>query len=210
MSKPDPPSQPPTKRRYGRPKATHSPLSADAATPVAPTPADWVVVGQIVAPFGLKGEMKLAPQTDFPERLASHKTLYLGPEHRPQQLLSARVHGSVVLLRFVGIDDINAAEGLRHQTVSIPAAKVALLNPDQYYLHDLIGLRAVHVNGHDLGTVADVYTGTAQDLLVVRQPGKAEVLVPLVKALVPQVDLVARVVTIDPPGGLFDEDWVEA
>jgi 16S rRNA processing protein RimM len=115
-----------------------------------------------------------------------------------------------VLLHFADIDDITAAEGLRHQSVSIPSTTIAPLNPDQYFVHDLIGLRAVHVNGHDLGTVADVYTNTAQDLLVVRQPGKAEVLVPLVKALVPQVDLVARIITIDPPGGLFDEDWIEA
>jgi len=209
MSKPDPPSQPPTKRHYGRPKATRPPDAAAIAVP-EPTPTDWVVVGYIAATFGLKGDVKLAPQTDFPERLAEHKTLYLGPEHRPMPLVSARIHGTVVLLRFAGIDDITAAEGLRHLTVSIPATTVAPLNPDQYYVHDLIGLRAVHVNGHDLGIIADVYTGTSQDLLVVRQPGKAEVLVPLVKALVPQVDIAARVVTIDPPGGLFDDDWVEA
>jgi 16S rRNA processing protein RimM len=209
MSKPDPPSQPPAKRRYGRPKATHVPSDAAPATP-APTPTDWVVVGHITAPFGLKGEVKLSPQTDFPEHLATHKTLYLGPEHRPAPLVSARLHGTVVLLRFAGIDDITAAEGLRHLTVSIPATTVAPLKPDQYYVHDLIGLRAVHVNGQDLGTIADVYTNTVQDLLVVRQPGKAEVLVPLVKALIPHVDIVARVVTIDPPGGLFDDDWVEA
>ncbi|MBA3826437.1 MAG: ribosome maturation factor RimM [Ktedonobacterales bacterium] len=208
MSKPDPPSQPPAKRRYGRPKAPPHPV-VDAVTP-EPTPTDWVVVGRIVATFGLKGDVKLAPQTDFPERLAAHKILYLGPEHRSLPLVSARVHGTVVLLRFAGIDDITAAEGLRHLVVSIPATKVAPLNPDQFYVHDLIGLRAVHVNGHDLGVIADVYTNTAQDLLVVRQPGKAEVLVPLVKALVPQVDIAARVVTIDPPGGLFDEDWIEA
>jgi 16S rRNA processing protein RimM len=209
MSKPDPPSQPPAKRHYGRPKAMR-PRADAAAAPPEPAPTEWVVVGRIVATFGLKGEVKLAPQTDFPERLADHKTLYLGPEHRPYSLVSARIHGTVVLLHFADIDDITAAEGLRHQSVSIPSTTIAPLNPDQYFVHDLIGLRAVHVNGHDLGTVADVYTNTAQDLLVVRQPGKAEVLVPLVKALVPQVDLVARIITIDPPGGLFDEDWIEA
>ena len=210
MSKPDPPSQPPAKRRYGRPKPSRVNHSAAIAPRDPASITEWVVVGRISAPFGLKGEVKLVPQTDFPERLADHQTLYLGSDHHPQVLSGARTHGAVVLLHFAGIDDMTAAEALRNQTVSIPAVTAAPLAADQYYVHDLIGLRAVHMQGHDLGIIADVYTSAAQDLLVVRAPGKADVLVPLVKALVPQVDLAARIVTIDPPLGLFDEDWVEA
>jgi 16S rRNA processing protein RimM len=206
MSNP-PQNKPPAKRRYGRARAPGPP--ADRTPPdVAPTvPApdpisddDWIAVGQIVAPFGVHGEVKLIPQTDFPERLSKHATLYLGTQRQPYRLLAARPHGGVILLRFAGITDMNAAEGLRGLVAAIPAT-------DQYYIHDLIGLRAQHVNGTELGTVADVLSGAAQDLLVVRRKGQPDVLVPFVAALVPAVDLAARIVTIDPPAGLFDDEW---
>src|SRR5579875_3079747 len=118
--------------------------------------SEFIIVGRIVAPFGIKGDVKLLPQTDFPERLGEHETLYLGDKHLPHRLVSARLHGGVILLHFAGIDDMTTAEKLRGLTVFIPAAEVAPLADDQYYIHDLIGLRAVHANGTDLGTVADV------------------------------------------------------
>ncbi len=166
-----------------------------------------MTVGRITAPFGLHGEVKCVLETDFPDRLAEREVLYVGPARTPMQLESARSHGTILLLHFVAISDITAAKTLRGMTVAVPPGEIAPLGPDQYYLHDLVGLRAVHVNGSELGTVVDVMTGAAQDLLVVRRAGLADVLVPFVKVLVPRVDLAARTVTIDPPLGLFDENW---
>jgi 16S rRNA processing protein RimM len=203
MSNPPPENPPPLERDDDNARP------APATPPAGTTPDDWIVVGRIVAPFGLKGDVKLIPQTDFPERLAAHAALYLGVEHRPLHPTSAKVHGGVVLLHFAGIEDMTAAETLRGQIVAIPANEAAPLAADQYYIHDLIGLRAVHVNGTDLGSVADILTGAAQDLLVVRRPGQPDALVPFVAALVPAVDVAARTVTIDPPPGLFDENWLQ-
>lgn len=193
---------PPPKRRpaLGRP-------APDAASP----PTEWIALGKIVAPFGLKGEVKLLPDgTDFPERMGDHPLLYLGPDHQPYTPLSVHPHGGVLLVRFEGIEDIDAAEPLRGMVVMIPASEAAPLPADQYYIHELIGLRALHINGTELGTVADVLGGAAQDLLVVRRIGAADVLVPLVKALVPTIDLANRTLIIDPPLGLFDDQWIEA
>lgn len=213
MSNP-PQNKPPAQRRYGRPRAPGTPAYGPPleAAPVAPLPDptredDWIAVGRIVAPFGLQGEVKLISQTDFPERLSEHTTLYLGPQRQPYRLLSARPHGGVILLRFADITDMTAAEKLRGLVAAIPAHEAAPLATDQYYIHDLLGLRAVHVNGAELGTVADVLSGAAQDLLVVRRKGQPDVLVPFVAALVPSVDMAARTVTIDPPAGLFDDEW---
>ena len=194
--------------RPPKPRAKRTRAAADSAPAAAPM--EWLVVGQIVAPFGLKGDVKLLPQTDFPDRLTTHEMLYLGPDHRPLHLMDAHPHGGVLLLHFADIDDIDAAEKLRGQEVTIPANEAAPLAEDQYYIHDLIGLRAIHVNGVELGMVADVLGGAAQDLLVVRRAGVADVLVPLVKALVPTVDLATRTLTIDPPLGLFDDQWIDA
>lgn len=199
MSKEPPP---PPKRHIGRPIAPPPPTSQ-------PPVNNWLTLGEIVAPFGLHGEVKLLSQTDFPDRIAAHKTLYLGPDHRAFTLENAHPHAGVVLLKLAGVDDMTAAERLRNLTVSIPITEAAPLAPDQYFIHDLIGLRAQHIAGTDLGVVADVISGAAQDLLVIRYPGKQDVLVPLVKALVPTVDLAKRIAIIDPPMGLFDDDFLE-
>lgn len=175
-----------------------------APTPVDPASvSDWLTLGKIVAPFGIRGEVKLYPETDFPERVATHAFLYLGTDHRPYALESSRVHGSVVLVKFATIPDMTTAETLRGQVVMIPIDEATPLPEDRYYIHDLIGLQAVHIDGTPLGRIADVYTGQAQDLLVVRRQGEPDVLVPLVKALVPRIDIAGRTLTIDPPEGLF-------
>jgi len=168
------------------------------------------MLGEIVATFGLRGEVKLLSQTDFPERIGMHKTLYLGPDHQPIALQGAKEHGGVILLSFVDVADLTAAEKLRGKIVSIPQTEAAPLAADQYYIHDLVGLQAIHSDGRDLGSVVDIIIGTAQDLLVVKRVGHPQVLVPLVKAIVPTIDLAARTVTIDPPIGLFDGDAEDA
>lgn len=180
------------------------------AEPPPPADADaWLAIGTIVAPFGLRGLVKLMAETDFPERIADHPTLYLGPERRPVRLLSTKPHGPHILLALDGVPDLTAAERLRGLVVAIPASEAAPLAPDQYYLHDLIGLRCVRADGADLGVVADVFTHPAQDLLVVRRPATPDVLVPLVKVFVRQVDLATRTITLDPPAGLFADDEPE-
>lgn len=183
---------------------------SNRANPHPSPEPDWITLGHITAPFGLRGQVKLQPMTDFPERIADHQQLYLGPERRPVRLREARPHGAAILLAFEGVADMTAAESLRGLEVAIPAAEAAPLAPDQYYIHDLIGLQARHINGADLGRVADVQSNAAQDLLVVRRPGQPDVLVPLVKALIPQVDIPGGTVTIDPPAGLFDDNYEEA
>lgn len=190
------------------PRSPHSDKGTRSPTPNLDPTTEWVTLGEIVAPFGLHGEVKLLAQTDFPDRVADHATLYLGADHQPYALLEARAHGGVILLRFDKIDDLTAAEKLRNLIVCIPQSEAAALAEDQYYIHDLIGLRAIHINGEELGTVVDVFAGSGQELLAIRRVGRQSVLVPLVKALVPAIDLTKRIVTIDPPAGLFDEDAV--
>jgi 16S rRNA processing protein RimM len=199
--------QPPPRQRPSRPASLR-----ETAPSFSPAGADeeWVAVGIIVGPFGLRGEVKLLPQTDFPERLTPQRTLYLGPEHRPATIESARPHGPHLLIRFVGVADMTAAAALRGLSVSIPQHEAAPLAQDQYYIHDLIGLAARDLAGADLGIVGDVISGAAQDLLVVRRPGHPDVLVPLVKAIVIQVDLAGGVIALDPPRGLFDDDFIVA
>lgn len=172
---------------------------------------DWVAVGEVTAPFGIHGELKVRPLTDFPERFARTETLYLGKDHSPHAVEAARIHGAQVVLRVAGIASVAEAEALRGETLWVPAAELVALPQDSYYLHDLIGLRVRHVDGRVLGVVGDVLTGTGNDLLVVRdtQTG-AETLLPAVKEFVKRVDIEGGELLVEPIPGLFDDRFEEA
>jgi len=172
---------------------------------------DWAAIGDIVGAFGLRGELKVEPFSDVPDRFSRLETIYIGEKHAPYHVLRAHTHKRQVLLQLEGVTDRTSAEGLRGRRLWIPAAELASLPADQFYLHDLLGLRVQHINGQRLGTVADVIATGANDLFVIRDtPTGAEVLLPVVKAFVKAIDLAGGVVLVDPIPGLFDEQAEEA
>ncbi len=168
--------------------------------------AAWIAIGEVVGAFGIRGEVKIFPLTDFPERFAQTPILYLGDAYTPYTVKSARVHQRVVIVTVDGIDDMAAAQRLRGATVWIPEDERMPLDQDQFYLHDVVGLRVVHVNGQPLGEVVDFMTGSGNDLFVVRAvPSGREVLLPAVRAFVRELDVAGRVLRVDPTPGPFDE-----
>jgi 16S rRNA processing protein RimM len=167
--------------------------------------AEWVAVGQITAVFGIHGELRVAPLSDLPDRFMQLSTLYVGDAHVPYKVAGVRQHKGQPLVRLKGIDTVEQAERLRGQMLWIPDAEIAALPPDEYYLHDLVGMRVERTSGVPLGEVADVLTGAGNDLFVIRTPGGREVLLPAVKEFVKAVDLAARVVRVEPIPGLFDD-----
>ena len=111
-----------------------------------------------------------------------------------------------LLVRFAGIRDRNAAEALRGTWLTVDSASLAPpSDPDEFRDADLIGLSVRTVSGDDVGEVTDVLHH-GQDLLVIRPASGSEVLVPFVKAIVPEVDLATGILLIDPPEGLLDPD----
>jgi 16S rRNA processing protein RimM len=165
----------------------------------------------VVGVFGIAGELKVRPETDFPERFAATPTVYLGAERAPFRVTGARVAQPHVILRLDGVTDANAAERLRGAPVYVPASQATALPPERFYLHDVVGLRAERPDGTPLGTVVAVYTGLANDVFAVRATGSGrEVLVPAVKEMVVRVDVPAGVVVLDPIPGLFDDDFETA
>jgi 16S rRNA processing protein RimM len=169
-----------------------------------------VAIGRITGAFGLHGEVKVVPLTDFPERFAQTPTIYAGDAHIPYVVAGARHQKGQILLQLAGIDTIEQAERLRGKTVWIPEREITPLPPDQFYLHDVVGLRVERQDGMPLGEVVDFISGAGNDLFVVRTPGGREVLLPAVKAFVKAVDLAGRVVRVEPIPGLFDEAAEEA
>lgn len=180
---------------------------APSGAPASASP-DWLLIGTVVGVFGVRGELKVRPETDFPARFASTPTVYMGAERAPFDVTGARLTRDHVTLQLRGISDASAAETLRGMPLYVPSSQAVSLPPDQFYLHDVIGLRAERPDGTPLGTISDVYTAPANDIFVVRdgQTGR-EVLVPAVKDMIKRVDLAGGVVVVDPIPGLFDADF---
>lgn len=183
------------------------------------TASKWIVVAHLVRPQGRNGELLAEILTDFPERFADRKRLYLarpntGTVSEPNQpremsLEGHWLHKGRIVLKFAGIDSINDAEGLRGMDVLIPREERAPLEEGAIYLDDLVGCTVVDFHGtesagEEVGEVIDVdRESTAGALLVVRQ-ATGEVLIPFVKAFLRHVDLNARRIEMNLPEGLLD------
>jgi len=191
-------------RKPDKPGQARSPTAADAGQ-------EWVAVGLAVGAFGIRGDLKVQPLTDFPERFQQTATLYLGEAHTPHRVTSARQHGRIVVVHLEGIETANDAERLRGAQLFIPAGELLTLPADHYYVHDLIGLRVEHVDGTPLGVIRDVISTGGNDLLVVRNlTGGADVLLPAVKEFIKGVDVPSGAVRVAPIPGLFDDNAIVA
>ena len=144
--------------------------------------ADHVAIGQIVAPHGIKGALRVKVLTDFPERFDSDAVVWLqGVEHR---IVRSVLNGSQLLLTLEGIDDRNRAEELKWEYLTVPASEVPELDADEFLARDLLDLGVVTTDGRHLGKVTDVMPNPAHDILVI-----GDVMIPLVREFVKEIDL---------------------
>jgi 16S rRNA processing protein RimM len=172
-----------------------------------------VIVGRVGRPHGLRGEVVVGVRTDEPDlRFAVGAILDVaeqedGPVDRQRlTVAAARWHSGQLLVAFTGITDRSAAGELTGSWLSVDSSQLPDIgDPDEFRDHELVGLSVRTAAGDQVGVVTDVLH-YGQDLLVVRRSdgGNGESLVPFVKAIVPEVDLTAGVLVIDPPPGLLD------
>jgi 16S rRNA processing protein RimM len=167
---------------------------------------DRVVIGQIVKPHGLKGEVVVEVLTDFPERFLEGLRVRLSGgahEAREVRIVAVRPHQGRVLLTFEDISDVSTAEALRDVELSVSAQDVAP-RPEGYVYHwEIEGAAAVDTAGRPLGRVAELADAGGRPLLVVETPrGPREV--PFAHPIVVSVDVAGKRVVLDPPSGLLD------
>jgi 16S rRNA processing protein RimM len=182
---------------------------------------DRLVVGRILRPHGVRGELSVEVLSDAPERFAPGAELGVGDPDGPEPpgttvVRAARLHLGRLLLSLEGITDRDAADRLRGAWLSIPVAAARPLDPGEFWPHQLVGLAVVDRQGRPRGRVADVVPGAAHDLLAVEitpegsgepQGGAPDdqvriALVPAVAALV-TVELEAGRVLVDAVPGLL-------
>lgn len=168
----------------------------------------YLVVGRIVAPHGIRGEVKVEVMSDNPERFKTGAALYLsgtpeGTDAQPIKLATSRPHHDRMLVRLANAPDRNAAELLRGQYLLIPESEAMALGEHENFAHDLMGLRVETTAGEALGTIVELVFTPANDVYVVRGPG-GEVLLPATREVVRSVDLAARTMVVELPEGLRD------
>lgn len=149
---------------------------------------DRLVIGEVLKPQGIRGELKVKTFTDFPEDVKEFGTVYI--DEKPYKILSFRVGpDGAAYIGLRGVPDRNAAELLRGKKLEGEREDAPELEEGQYYIVDIIGLSCETEEGEFLGTVKDV-TSLSSDVYTLEKDGK-NILFPVVNGVIVKVDLEA-------------------
>lgn len=189
-----------------------SPITPSPKHLITQSPDSLVLVGEIVAPFGVRGQVKMRPLMDNPAALMQLPGVLLrwpatsdgvsgGGREEMQRVLSARPHSDAYLLTLSGTPDRNAAETMRNVQIFIHQRELPPLEEDSYYENQLIGLNVVTESGQELGPIEQVHFGPANDVYET-----ALAMIPAVGAIIVEVDLPGgKMIVKDIPGLRKDE-----
>jgi len=170
---------------------------------------EFITIAKVVKTQGRIGEVLVELFTDFPEKFEERRTLFAwlpGGARRELKLEDYWPHKGAMVLKFAGIDSINDAEPLKGSELQIPAGDRTRLQDGSVYVSELVGC-AVIVAGREIGKVADVDFGAGEaPLLVIKDAGKKEYLVPFVEGFVIKQDLPGKRIEMQLPEGMLELD----
>lgn len=176
-----------------------------------------VVMGRVVAPYGVFGWLKVLPDTEAIDGLFDYDTWWLGKgdDWREMVVETAKIHNDVILVKLEGINDRDAAFTCKGRQIAVPRAQLPEPEENEYYWSDLIGLHVKNLQGVDFGVIEDVFETGANDVLVVKNTAvkdavtkdaakekQQERLLPFIASVVSEVDLKAKTMLVD-----WDEDF---
>lgn len=176
---------------------------------MAETPL-YLILGKILRPHGVRGELRVKIMTDYPERLVNGEvdTVFLGSgvddaNAVAYDLTKARFHKSFVLLTLSGINNRDEAELLRNQFVMINIDNAIPLDEDEYYVYEVIGLTVQTADGEELGVLQSVMETGANDVYVVSGRAYGKLLLPAHEETIDHIDFEAGIITMTLPDGLL-------
>jgi 16S rRNA processing protein RimM len=172
-------------------------------------PAGFLVVGYITGVHGLRGEVRVEPYTDFPERFAPGTQLFLGDDLAEVEVVAVRPHKNQILLQMKGIERREQADALRNTWLFIEEADAVELDEDTYWVHDIIGMNVQTADGERLGTIREVLFTGANEVYVVETPATVnqgkDLLLPAIADVVQKVDLAENLMTVRLLPGLLEQ-----
>ncbi len=168
---------------------------------------EYVVIGQVLRPHGVRGALRVLPLTDHPRRFEKNRIVFLSHQGQKRQRFSIAqalmADGGVVLLQLAELTSREAAAEWRGAIVEIPGEEVTPLPAGEYYIFELIGLGVETQNGQKIGTLCDIQSYPWHDIYVVRNDQR-EYLIPAVAEIIVKVDTQAGVIIINAIDGLLD------
>lgn len=160
----------------------------------------FIPIARVVAPWGVRGEVKVEPMTDFSDRFACGETMYL--RGSPITIESSKQRGNTLILKLVTIDNRNQAEELRNLFLEIPHSQLHILPEGEYYRFQLIGLKVLSSEGKSLGCVSDVIETGSNDVYEISSDDET-FLIPATDEVIKSIDIVKGCMVVELIKGLL-------
>jgi len=167
---------------------------------------ELVTIGQIITNQGNKGEVRIFPLTDFPDRFEFLDRVFLVKDEVTieKNIETVRIHnGKYIAIKFTDTNDIGEALELKDYFVKIPRELMVPLEKDEYYIDEIIGFRVKTINGKELGILKSVQDTGGADIFFVKGKNK-EYMIPASKEIVTEVDEDKKLMIVKPIPGLLD------
>ena len=168
----------------------------------------FLLLGEVLRPHGLRGELRTRLLTDFPERIEKLGQVHLATDvsardARVYSVQHMRMHQRYGLLKLDGVDDREAADLLRELKVLVAIEDAVPLEEEEFYLFQLIGLRVITEDGCELGMVCDIIETGANDVYIVDSPEHGEVLIPATAETILETNIASGFLRVQLPHGLL-------
>ncbi|RDW17857.1 ribosome maturation factor RimM [Oceanobacillus chungangensis] len=164
-------------------------------------------IGKIVNTHGIRGEVKVHRITDFEERFAVGKTVYIEKENGTLLeliIVGHRMHKGFDLIQFEGLNNINDVEQFKGLKLKISEEQQSQLDEHEYYYHEIIGCEVHTTSGDKLGVIKEILSPGANDVWVVKQEKGKDLLIPYIEEVVKEIDVEAKKIVIEPMEGLLE------
>lgn len=169
----------------------------------------WLMVGKIVNTHGIRGELKIYPNTDFPEvRFAPGNKLQMVHEEtgasQQVEVQSSRLQKNMYVIRFKGFGNINDVEKYKGWVLKVSKEDTVELEEDEYYFHEIIGCEVVTDEGQSLGVITEILTPGANDVWVVKPAKGKDILIPYIHDVVLDINVDEKKITVHVMEGLLE------
>ena len=168
---------------------------------------EYLHIGEIVNTHGVRGEVKIIPLTDDIRRFDDLTNVYIEDNdttRKEYEIESVRYHKQFVIMKFKGIDDMDTAMKLKTKFLAVHRKDAVKLPEDTYFICDLIGLTIIDDDLGEVGKIEEVIKTGSNDVYVVEEIGKKQVLIPVIDEVVKSVDIDEKKIVIEPLKGLID------